>query len=221
MNTDKQPSIILGTTSKYRHQLFRQHFPSVPFTHASPSIDEKAIRVGNDQSPRASADPSHLTLVIAHAKADALAQSLNHAAILLTSDQVVVCDGQIREKPLTPEQCRQFLQSYGTGPSALQTVTAVVLTVIPPNSDPTNHSRLDGVDIATQQFDPRISDHVVEQLLAKGDVMYCSGGITIEDPLLKPFLVEPHASIDSIMGLPVKLVRKLFKQAGIEIDQFK
>ena len=63
-------------------------------------IDEKAIR--HDE-------PRQLVMSLAHAKADALVQQLqaqqqdgvdsSPATYLITCDQVVVHDGQIREKP--------------------------------------------------------------------------------------------------------------------------
>ena len=42
----------------------------------------------------------------------ALINELFRNAILLTFDQVVVCDGQLREKPENEEELREFLQSY-------------------------------------------------------------------------------------------------------------
>lgn len=210
-------NIVLGTLSKYRHSLFSQHFPNIPFTHQSPDIDEKAIFLGNgnevDNSniPRDKCDPEALTLAIAHAKADALLPSLIPGTVLLTLDQVVMCNGQLREKPESESECRQFLNDYSTKP--LQTVGAVVVTVVA--EELTESKQFEGVDIAVQQFSP-IPQQVVDQLIQKGDVMYCAGGITVEDPLLAPYLGKRQGSLDSIMGLPVALVKSLLEQAGVK-----
>ena len=36
-------------------------------------------------------------------------------SIILTFDQVVVCDGELREKPVDESEARKFLKSYSEG----------------------------------------------------------------------------------------------------------
>lgn len=223
--------VVLATSSKFRQKLFADHFPDVQFTAESPSIDEKAIAV---DGARHLLDPHALTLSIAHAKAHALVTRLlsskastsvpqsSRPLVILTFDQVVVCHGHIREKPESVEQCRQFLQSYSVNP--LQTVTAIVVTIIdhPPSDWESGQElppprKVDGVDIATQHFRD-IPDPVVDQLIAKGEVMQCAGGITVEDPLLEPYLLHRDGTLDSIMGLPVDLLRKLLHKTHVDLS---
>jgi predicted house-cleaning NTP pyrophosphatase (Maf/HAM1 superfamily) len=49
-------------------------------------------------------------------------------AILITSDQVIVWNGQIREKPRDANECREFLRSYQHSPA--EAVDAVVVTIL-------------------------------------------------------------------------------------------
>lgn len=191
-------SLILGTSSKHRHNLFTQHFPDLPFTTLSPNLDEKAITAG--YTDRSSAEPTTLTLALARAKAAALFPSLAPNSLLLTSDQVVSYNGTIREKPETPDICRQYLKSYATHP--VVTVTAIVLT------DSESGKSVEGVDVAEQSL-KLVPDSIIDQLIAKGDVLHCAGGITVEDPLLAPYLAHRKGDLESIMGLPVHLVRQL------------
>lgn len=225
------PHVILATSSKYRHKIFEENFPGVRFVSESPSIDEKAIGL---DGTRHLLDPHALTLSIAHAKADAVIASLlssnsstsasssSGPSVILTFDQVVVCHGHIREKPESIQQCRQFLQSYSVNP--LQTVTAVVVSIVDhplpdwkPGQDLPESRRVDGVDIATQHFRD-IPDSVVDQLIAKGEVMHCAGGIAVEDPLLEPYLLHRDGSLNSIMGLPVDQLRNLLHKANIHLS---
>lgn len=195
--------IILGTSSKFRRSIFAENFNEA-FTYASADIDEAAISVGN--TPRNEADPGELTLKIAHAKADALLSETPKAGcLLLTSDQVVAYDGRIREKPKSKEECKQFLRSYCE--NCAQTVTAVVVT------NTKTGRRCEGVDVVTQHFG-RIAEDVMEKIVNKGEVMKCAGGIMVEDVLLEPFLGERNGDLDSFMGLPVKLVRRLLFEAS-------
>ena len=69
------------------------------FEIMSPDIDEKAIRSKN---------PEDLVMAIANAKADALVSKIKEPAILITSDQVVLCKDKIREKPVGEKEAREF-----------------------------------------------------------------------------------------------------------------
>ena len=106
-----QPRIILGTASSSRRFVMDQLVKDYSFSYdvIKADIDEKAIR--HEQ-------PQQLVLALAHAKADAIIQQLQQQQpaaggssgssdgssaagqeLLITCDQVVVHDGQIREKP--------------------------------------------------------------------------------------------------------------------------
>ena len=88
--------IILGSSSKSRHAILAQ--AGIPFTHVSPNIDEKQV------APEKRSDPTQYALAVAHAKMDALlSQSVPPSSILITCDQVVSWNGQVREKPQSPE----------------------------------------------------------------------------------------------------------------------
>lgn len=195
--------IILGTTSRWRQCVFRQHFPETAFTTLSADIDEKAVTAGF--ADRKVADPSILTLAIANAKADALLASAPKGSLLMTSDQVLSYAGTIREKPADAAQCRQYLRGYATHP--VVTVAAIVVT------NTSTGYRAQGVDVARQYFRP-IPEEVIDRLIEKGDVMYSAGGVTVEDELLAPYLTHREGTLDSIMGLPVELLTRLLKEAA-------
>ncbi|PXF45404.1 Maf-like protein [Gracilariopsis chorda] len=199
------PLFVLGTSSKTRHKLFKDNFDA-PFTTLRPCIDEQGVNVGS--SPRSSSDPKQLALEIAGRKADALVPMLQENSILITSDQVMLHAGKIREKPKDIEQCRHYLRSYSKHHA--MTVTAVVV------HRKSDDIRISGVDTCTQYF-RSIPDDIVEQLLEKGEVLHCAGGITVEDELLKPYLALRQGDLDSFMGLPVRLLRRLIMELGVNI----
>ncbi|MBI2409924.1 Maf family protein [Candidatus Kaiserbacteria bacterium] len=96
--------IILGSSSKYRKRVLEEN--GYKFGIMIPDIDEKKIRTE---------DPYELPLMIAEAKAAALIPKIPDPALLITSDQIVVCDRQVYEKPQTEEEARSFLQKYSSG----------------------------------------------------------------------------------------------------------
>jgi septum formation protein len=61
-------------------------------------------------------EPEKMTIMIARAKAAALLPKVITPSILICSDQVIRCNGEIREKPESEEEARAFLESYRTHP---------------------------------------------------------------------------------------------------------
>ena len=105
-------TLILATSSPFRRSLFKTAFKEFLIEDESKQflsadIDEKAIR---------HPDSSVMCQKIALAKCDAILEQKKHLlpkdAIILTFDQVVVCENELREKPSDEQELRRFLQSY-------------------------------------------------------------------------------------------------------------
>lgn len=89
--------IILGSSSKPRRKVMEDN--NYVFEIMSPDIDEKAIRSENYYE---------LPLLLARAKAEALLSRIQkdeisrtnyEQAIIITADQITVCEGDLHEKP--------------------------------------------------------------------------------------------------------------------------
>ncbi|MDO8663867.1 MAG: Maf family protein [Candidatus Wildermuthbacteria bacterium] len=203
--------IILGSASKWRKDILTRmgyefvetssHLTSRPgdqsstFEVMAADIDEKAVRFS---------DPQKLVLALANAKADALLPKIKEEVILITSDQVDVCNGEIREKPKDAEQAREFLRSYNKYP--VEAVTAVVAV------NTANQKRKEGVDIAKVWLRP-FSEKKIEELVADGCVFSCAGGYCIAHPLFKDCVEKIEGEFESVVGLPKKLTWKLIQEA--------
>lgn len=61
-------------------------------------------------------DPVKMTVMIARAKAAELLPKVTTPSILICSDQVIRCNGEVREKPEDEAEARRFLESYRTHP---------------------------------------------------------------------------------------------------------
>ena len=157
-------------------------------------IDEKAIRFD---------DPVKLTLALANAKADALLSRIKEPVILITSDQVVVCEGKILEKPESESQVKEYLDMYRVHPA--ETVTSV--TVV----NTTSGKRADGTDIAKIWFSA-IPDEVIQQYVLTKDPFYNAGAFSHEHPLLAPYVVRIDGESESITGLPRRLTEELINR---------
>ncbi len=169
----------------------------IEFSLAAANIDEKAIR--HD-------DYDQLPLLVARAKADALAATLHEPALLITADTVVIYRGELREKPTSSAQARAYLASYESNTPAWVN-TGLVVT----NLD--TGKRVDGVGkgaVYLRQLPPE----VIEQVIADGSIFGCAGAFSIDIPQLAPFVQKLEGEASAIMGLPLQLTRGLLKAVG-------
>eukprot|EP00802_Teleaulax_amphioxeia_P018842 Tamp_19051.p1 GENE.Tamp_19051~~Tamp_19051.p1 ORF type:complete len:147 (+),score=27.77 Tamp_19051:634-1074(+) len=120
------------------------------------------------------------------------------------SDQVVVHEGKIREKPESEEQAREFLKSYGQAPC--RTVGAIAVTNV------ASGKRVAAFDTATIHFTP-MPDNVIETLVADPMTYKCAGGLMVEDERIQPYLVKIEGGMDSVMGLGKRATRDLLDSA--------
>uniref|UniRef100_A0A0D9VYF4 Maf-like protein n=1 Tax=Leersia perrieri TaxID=77586 RepID=A0A0D9VYF4_9ORYZ len=102
--------IVLGSSSPARREILADM--GYEFTVMSADIDERAIRREK---------PEDLVKALAEAKAEAIklklhGEDISHArdqpTILITSDQVMVSKGMIRERPKSQEEAEEFIKGY-------------------------------------------------------------------------------------------------------------
>ncbi|KAB2040810.1 hypothetical protein ES319_D02G108600v1 [Gossypium barbadense] len=196
-----QFKIILGSSSLPRRKILTEM--GYEFTLMSADIDEKGIRKEK---------PEELVMALAEAKADAILQRLPvsdyvkeaEPTLLITSDQVVVYEGVIREKPANEEEAHQFIKGYSGGHAA--TVGSVLVTNLKTGF---RKGEWDRVEIHFHE----IPDEVIEKLIEEGNVLHVARGLLIEHPLIKPYIKQVVGTIDSVMGLPKAPTEKLIKEA--------
>ncbi|CAK9251399.1 unnamed protein product [Sphagnum jensenii] len=186
--------LILGSSSKSRKQVL--DIIGWPFTVLSPDIDGKAIRCKN---------PYELPQLIAQAKAGVLLERLKESKrtgplVLITSDQIVLYQNQLREKPESAEEATRFLNSYSN--NYVTTVSAVVATHYP------SERQCCDIDVAHVYWN-EISDEVVQKVVARGDIFTSAGGFRIDDPDLNPLIRDVDGPLDSVVGMPVELTYRL------------
>jgi len=115
------PKIVLGSASRTRRDILTAL--GITFEVEKPDIDEKAIR---------HPDVETLVLTLGRAKAAALLEGergerlRREGAWILTGDQVVICAGEVLEKPEDEAEARRFIGAYAT--NSPSTVGSAVLT---------------------------------------------------------------------------------------------
>ncbi len=146
-------------------------------------------------------------MTIANAKTDALLQKIKEPAILITSDQVVLFDGKVREKPVDKNEAREFLRSYGEAPVEL--VGAIVV------ANTATGKRAQGIQKSRIHFHPFGDDFITKYLTESNEALTGAGGFVVQNPLFQPYIASYEGSFDSIVGLSKDLLKQLSKEVGM------
>ncbi|MGP3790645.1 Maf family protein [Pseudomonas sp. B392_1p] len=188
--------LLLASSSSYRRELLSRL--RLPFTSASPDIDEKPLPGEN---------PPQLVQRLAEQKARALA--LSHPAhLIIGSDQVAVLDGQIIGKPHHFESARQ--QLLNSSNRSLTFLTGLCLL----NSS-NGHCQVDCVPF-TVHF-RELDEQRIERYLQIEQPYDCAGSFKAEGLGISLFRSTEGSDSTSLVGLPlIRLVDMLLKE-GVEL----
>ncbi|GMI06243.1 hypothetical protein TrVE_jg13508 [Triparma verrucosa] len=138
--------------------------------------------------------------------------------IVLTADQVVTHPTLgILEKPESREEAEQFMMAYANV-SSVTTVGSVMLTEWPSMKTSlktfTSTVRFDGeglkkdMEKGKEEGGKTLLDRLLE---ADAPVYDCAGGLMIENPLVKEFIVGVDGTEDSVLGLSRRSVLECYR----------
>ena len=113
--------IILATESPARLRMFTD--AAIAFTPIAANLDEDAIRLAASHENLSPIDTSSM---LAEAKAMKLS-ALHPTALVIASDQLLVCDGNIYSKPITRTDARIRLQQLAGKTHELVTAGIILL----------------------------------------------------------------------------------------------
>ena len=199
--------IVLGTSSSSRQKIIAKLGWVEGISVIIPDINEKSIR---------SDDPYKLPLVIAKAKADEVVRKIKSNSdmnekdmIIITADQVVYFNGEVREKPTNEDEAKSFLLSYSN--SSVSTISAIVVTHYPSGQQKSevNESKV---------YWNTISARVVDKVVSKGAIYQSAGGFRVEDEDLNGLINNIEGSVSCIMGLNVVTLQSLLRSLELELS---
>ncbi len=190
-----RPTLILGSTSRYRRELLERL--RLPFDAVAPQVDE---------TPLPDEEPAALALRLALAKARAVAR-LHPAAVVIGSDQVADLDGLPIGKPGTHARATAQLRQLSGRRAVFQTAVAVVRV-------DTGFEQALLAPVAVQFR--ALSDAEIERYLRLEEPYDCAGSAKCET-----LGIALLASIDSddptaLIGLPLIRTCALLRAAGLD-----
>jgi len=183
--------IILGSTSPWRAEILRTIVPE--FEVMDPGVDEKSIRHPS---------PQVLTAKLARAKSEALRPRITGDALLITADQVVVCNGDVREKPRDADEARRWLRSYREHP-------VVCVNSLVSYNTANKHDAL-FLD-ETRAWLKALTDRNIEAILAHTPAMRCSGASAAGHPEWDAYIAKIDGDVSGLYGLPRKLMQTIIE----------
>ncbi|MGW8989555.1 nucleoside triphosphate pyrophosphatase [Streptomyces zhihengii] len=189
--------LVLASASPARLNLLKQA-----------GLDPHVIVSGVDEDALSAPTPAELALVLAEAKAAAVAAREEAAgSLLIGCDSVLELDGQALGKPADAEEATARWKAMRGRAGVLQTGHCVIDTV--------TGRRASATASTTVRFGEP-SDAEVAAYVASGEPLHVAGAFTL-DGLSAPFVDGIDGDPGNVIGLSLPLLRRLLAELGIEI----
>ncbi|MFM5438431.1 nucleoside triphosphate pyrophosphatase [Aeromonas enteropelogenes] len=189
-------NLILASTSRYRKALLEKL--GLPFECAAPEVDE---------SPLPGETAEALVARLAHAKAAAIANQVDHG-LIIGSDQVCICDGRILGKPGTIDSAvAQLMAAQGrsvtfyTGLCVLNAETGQTHQLVEPF---TVHFRALGEDAIRRYVEAEMP-------------LDCAGSFKCEGMGIVLFKALEGRDPNALIGLPLIGLIELLERHGLAL----
>ncbi|MGV9269852.1 nucleoside triphosphate pyrophosphatase [Kitasatospora sp. NPDC003701] len=193
--TDRR-ALVLASASPARLGLLRQA-----------GLDPRVVVSGVDEDAITAATPAELALVLAEAKAKAVAAELTGGELVIGCDSVLELDGRALGKPADAAEALARWQAMRGRSGVLRTGHCVIDTVTGEQSSATAST--------TVRFGTP-DDAEVAAYIASGEPLHVAGAFTL-DGRSAPFVEGIDGDPGNVIGLSLPLLRRLLADLGVRI----
>ncbi|MFD9068278.1 nucleoside triphosphate pyrophosphatase [Kitasatospora purpeofusca] len=193
--TDRR-SLVLASASPARLGLLRQA-----------GLDPRVVVSGVDEDALTAATPAELALVLAEAKAEAVAVTLTGGELVIGCDSVLELDGQALGKPADETEALARWQAMRGRAGVLRTGHCVIDTATGRQASATAST--------TVRFGTP-DDAEVAAYIATGEPLHVAGAFTL-DGRSAPFVEGIDGDPGNVIGLSLPLLRGLLAELGVRI----
>ncbi|MFJ6944580.1 nucleoside triphosphate pyrophosphatase [Streptomyces wuyuanensis] len=195
--TDQRRRVVLASASPARLGLLRDA-----------GLAPEVVVSGVDEDALTAPAPGTLALVLAEAKADAVAARPEAAgALVIGCDSVLELDGEALGKPADEEEATARWKSMRGRAGILQTGHCVI--------DTATGRRASATASTTVRFGEP-TDAEIAAYVASGEPLHVAGAFTL-DGRSAPFVDAIEGSHGNVIGLSLPLLRRLLADLGIGI----
>ncbi|MER7754342.1 nucleoside triphosphate pyrophosphatase [Kitasatospora sp. NPDC097643] len=191
-----QRTLVLASASPARLGLLRQA-----------GLDPRVVVSGVDEDAINAATPAELALVLAEAKAKAVAAELTGGELVIGCDSVLELDGQALGKPADAAEALARWRSMRGRAGVLRTGHCVIDTVTGEQSSATAST--------TVRFGTP-DDAEIAAYVASGEPLHVAGAFTL-DGRSAPFVEGIDGDPGNVIGLSLPLLRTLLAELGVRI----
>ncbi|MER8184111.1 nucleoside triphosphate pyrophosphatase [Kitasatospora sp. NPDC094015] len=193
--TDRR-TLVLASASPARLGLLRQA-----------GLDPRVQVSGVDEDALSAPTPAELALVLAEAKATAVAATLTGGELVIGCDSVLELDGLALGKPADAAEALLRWQSMRGRAGVLQTGHCVI--------DTANGRRASATASTTVRFGTP-DDAEVAAYIASGEPLHVAGAFTL-DGRSAPFVEGIDGDPGNVIGLSLPLLRTLLAELDVRI----
>ncbi|MEZ5340431.1 MAG: Maf family protein [Acidimicrobiales bacterium] len=190
-----RPPLVLASSSPRRVELL-----------ALLGLEFEARSADIDETPLANEGPEALLLRLAEQKATTVAALIDHPAIVIGADTIVVCDGEILGKPVDDADASAMLRRLSGRAHTASTGVAVV--------------GIDGTVCAevatTRVVMHEISEADIAWYLSTGEPFDKAGSYALQGHG-GLFVASIEGSMHNVVGLPLDVTRRLLANAGVSL----
>lgn len=190
------PTLVLGSTSRYRAELLRRLYPT--FEQRAP---------GTDETPLAHETPRDRARRLAIAKAQAAAEGLEDA-LVIGSDQVAELAGHILDKPGTTERAHAQLSACSGHEVHFHTALCLHDTRTGQDRVHVDHTRVFFRSLDAQEID---------RYIEREQPLDCAGSFKCEGLGISLFERIENEDPSALIGLPLIALARLLREAGIAL----
>ncbi|MFD4661290.1 nucleoside triphosphate pyrophosphatase [Kitasatospora sp. NPDC058444] len=191
-----QRTLVLASASPARLGLLRQA-----------GLDPRVVVSGVDEDAITAATPAELALVLAEAKAKAVAAELADGELVIGCDSVLELDGEALGKPADAEEALARWQSMRGRAGVLRTGHCVI--------DTTTGRQSSATASTTVRFGTP-DDAEIAAYVASGEPLHVAGAFTL-DGRSAPFVDGIDGDPGNVIGLSLPLLRRLLADLDVRI----
>lgn len=200
--------LVLASASPARRALLRQ--AGIEPTICVSDVDEAAVEAAAREA-YGDLGPGDVALLLARAKAEAVADELDGDQVVIGCDSVLEVDGAVYGKPASAEEAISRWRLMRGGSGILHTGHWLVDDR---SAESGGSEGTLGATAETVVHFADLDDEEIDGYVASGEPLRVAGAFTI-DGLGAPFIARIEGDHTNVVGLSLPLLRQLLREIGV------